>query len=145
MTTPTLDRQVESRLGEHNVRYTRGRRAVIEALLSSDGPKSAAELDGSLSDLPLSSLYRTLGVLESAGVVAPHHGSRGVTRYEIADWLRGHHHHVVCIDCGAVEDIEIPERDERLLDEVIGAAAKSVAFEPVDHSLEIVGRCSNCS
>ena len=145
MTTPTLDRQVESRLGEHNVRYTRGRRAVIEALLSSDGPKSAAELDGSLSDLPLSSLYRTLGVLESAGVVAPHHGSRGVTRYEIADWLRGHHHHVVCIDCGAVEDIEIPERDERLLDEVIGAAAKSVAFEPVDHSLEIVVRCSNCS
>lgn len=145
MTTPTLDRQVESRLGEHNVRYTRGRRAVIDALVTSDGPKSAAELDSVLPDLPLSSLYRTLGVLENAGVVAPHHGSRGVTRYEIADWLRGHHHHVVCVECGAVEDIEISARDERLLDELIGAASESVAFDPIDHSLEIVGRCSNCA
>lgn len=145
MTTPTLDRQVESRLGEHKVRYTRGRRAVIDALVTSDGPRSAAELDATLPDFPLSSLYRTLGVLEHAGVVAPHHGSRGVTRYEIAEWLSGHHHHVVCIDCGAVEDIEIPAEDERLLDELIGGVSKSVAFDPIDHSLEIVGRCVNCA
>lgn len=144
MTTPTLDRQVESRLREQNVRYTRGRRAVIDALVTSDGPKSAAELDDLLSGLPLSSLYRTLGVLEDAGVVAPHHGTRGVTRYEIADWLRGHHHHVVCVDCGAVEDIEIPAEDESLLDGLIRGVSRSVSFHPIDHSLEIVGRCSNC-
>ena len=145
MTTPTLDRQVESRLREHDVRYTQGRRAVIAALVSSDGPRSAAELDVLLPDFPLSSLYRTLGVLEGAGVVSPHHGSRGMTRYEIADWLRGHHHHIVCIDCGAVEDVEIPARDERLLDGLIDDVTKPVSFEPIDHSLEIVGRCSNCA
>ena len=144
MTKPVVDRQVETRLDEHEVRYTKGRRAVVEALASSDGPRSVAELDALLTEVPLSSLYRTLALLGEVGVVAPHHGARGLTRYEIADWLRGHHHHLVCSECGAVEDVEMPERDERRLEALIHDVTTPVGFETVDHSLEIVGRCSKC-
>ena len=68
MTTPTLDREVERRLADSDVRYTRGRRVVIRALAEADGPRSAAELSKAIGEsVPLSSLYRSLAVLEEAG------------------------------------------------------------------------------
>ena len=44
----------------------------------------------------------------------------GITRYEMAEWLAGHHHHLVCIECGAVEDIELPEGLELELERLVG-------------------------
>ena len=95
--------------------------------------------------MPLSSLYRSLTVLEEAGVLAPHHGAKGLTRYEMAEWLTGHHHHLVCVSCGVVEDIEIPETHERSLRSLIADVSGAAAFAPSDHSLEIEGRCARCS
>ena len=67
MTTPTIDREIERRLAEAEVRYTKGRRMVIDALAEADGPRSAAELSETIGDtVPLSSLYRSLAVLEEA-------------------------------------------------------------------------------
>lgn len=140
------DRQVEDRLGEAGVRYTGGRRLVVAALERSDGPLSAAELHRELvGKVPVSSLYRTLSVLEEAGVVEPHHGARGVTRYEIAEWLAGHHHHLVCGNCGAVEDIELPRRLELRLEHLVGQASALSSFSAKGHSLEVDGLCARCA
>jgi len=139
----TVDQRVEERLAARGIRYTRGRRSVIAALSRADGPRSAAELAPSVP-VPVSSLYRSLGVLEEAGVLAPHHGARGVTRYELAEWLAGHHHHLVCVECGAVEDVEVPRgREAAIRDLVVEIAARS-GFEALDHVLEIEGRCGAC-
>lgn len=138
-------RQVEQRLRDRRVRMTTARRTVVEALDSADGPRSAAEiLDGLGGRVPLSSLYRTLTVLEDAGVLAPHHGVRGLTRYELAEWLTGHHHHLVCTGCGVVEDIPIPTAVEQQLHTLVGALATTSGFEADDHVLEIEGRCGRC-
>jgi Fur family transcriptional regulator, ferric uptake regulator len=146
MATSTVDRQVEGQLRQHGIRYTTGRRAVISALAGAEGPRSAAELHADLAPaVPLSSLYRSLTVLEEAGVLAPHHGTKGLTRYEIAEWLAGHHHHLVCVSCGSVEDIEIPEDHERRLRDLISDVAAAASFMPSDHSLEIEGRCARCA
>lgn len=146
MTTGGIDRQVETRLGSRGIRYTKGRRAVVAALAKADGPKSAEELHRDLdASVPLSSLYRSLTVLERAGVVAPHHGTKRLTRYEIAEWLAGHHHHLVCTHCGQVEDVDISADDERRLHSVIGHVSAAALFAPMDHSLEIEGRCARCS
>lgn len=140
-----MERQVQERLRAAGVRFTAGRRAVIEGLTRADGPLSAAELHAHLQPrVPLSSLYRSLAVLETAGVVAPHHGARGVTRYELAEWLAGHHHHTVCVDCGAVEDITLPAARERELHLLAAEAAAEEGFAASDHSLEIEGRCLRC-
>ena len=142
----TIDEQVETRLREHDVRYTSGRRTVVGALRQADGPLSAAELsDVLVGAVPLSSLYRSLTVLEEAGVVVPHHGTKGITRYELAEWLMGHHHHLVCVGCGSVDDIDVPAHHEATVREVVTAIGASAAFQATSHVLEIEGRCATCA
>ncbi len=146
MTTTGFDREVERRLLDHNVRYTTGRRAVVAALAAGDGPRSAAELHAAMGGaVPLSSLYRTLTVLGDAGVVVPHHGAKDLTRFELAEWITGHHHHLVCVDCGLVEDFELDPADERRLHDLVDEVGADVAFNPTAHTLEIEGRCGACS
>ena len=140
------DRQLEERLSACGVRYTGGRRQVVTALQHSDGPKSAAELHAELAGVvPVSSIYRTLAVLEEAGVVEPHHSARGITRYEIAEWLAGHHHHLVCVKCGAVEDIALPKVMERQLERLVGEVSGLSSFSATGHSLEVDGHCPRCA
>lgn len=146
MTSPSVDREVEKRLSEHDVRYTRGRRVVVSALAAADGPKSAAELHSDIGpSVPLSSLYRSLTTLEETGVVMHHFGAKNITRYELAEWLTGHHHHLVCIDCGAVEDIEIPKAQESQVVGLVDRVSAAASFTPIDHALEINGRCARCA
>lgn len=145
MTTPTVDRQIERRLADADVRYTKGRRVVIRALAEADGPRSAAELSRVIGEsVPLSSLYRSLAVLEEAGVLAPHFSSPGLTRYELAEWLSGHHHHLVCICCGMVQDIEVADGVEQRLQEIVAGIASGASFSELNHALEIEGHCAGC-
>lgn len=146
MTQSALDRQVEQRLNESDVRYTRGRRAVVQAMAQIDGPKSAAELGEIVgSSVPLSSLYRTLAVLEEAGILSPHYSLPGVTRYELAEWLTEHHHHLLCIDCGQVEDLPADETTEQQLRALVSTVAKTASFTETNHALEIEGQCAKCA
>ena len=146
LTNSNLDRQVEPRLKSVDVRYTKGRRTVVNALAGAEGPRSAAELSREIGDdVPLSSLYRTLSILEEAGVLTPHFSSRGLTRYELAEWLSGHHHHLVCIDCGQVEDIDANPEVENQLQAVVTTVATSASFRETNHALEIEGLCVRCA
>jgi Fe2+ or Zn2+ uptake regulation protein len=141
----TVDQRVSEKLADSGVRYTRARRSVVAALGRAEGPRSAAELASSLEpEVPVSSLYRSLGVLEEAGVIAPHHGTRGVTRYELAEWLAGHHHHLVCVACGTIEDVTVPKGEEVAIRRLVEILAQGAGFTPLDHVLEIEGRCSQC-
>lgn len=146
MAKSTLERQVELKLLDHDVRLTSGRKIVIEALARASGPLSAAELHQALGPkIPLSSLYRSLAVLEDADVVAHHLGAKGLTRYELAEWLTGHHHHLVCVQCGSVDDVEIPASQEESVRDLVSEIAASSGFEPSDHALEIEGLCRRCT
>lgn len=144
--TSALDRDVEHRLRDHDARYTTARRAVVAALAAADGPRSAAELNAAIgAAVPVSSLYRTLAVLESAEVVVLHFAAKGVARYELAEWITGHHHHLICIECGSVEDIAIPQPYEAKVRDLVDQIGSSVSFTPVAHALEIEGRCADCA
>ena len=146
MPTASLDREVANRLGERDVRYTSGRRAVVGALAMADGPMSAAELHAAAGGrVPLSSIYRSLTVLEEAGVLAPHHGAKGLTRYELAEWLGGHHHHLICIECGSVEDVDVADRHEVEVHRIVDDISAAASFTPLNHALEIEGRCARCT
>lgn len=137
---------IAERLAAAGVRYTSARRRVMAGLLRASGPRSAAELHADLRrTVPLSSLYRSLTVLEEAGVVVPHHSARGLTRYEPAEWLSGHHHHLVCAVCGRVEDLEVLPGDERRMAVLVDAIATRAGFRPGGHTLEIEGRCRGCA
>lgn len=146
MSTTSIDRQIERRLAEAEVRYTKGRRAVINALAEANGPRSAAELSRVIGEsVPVSSLYRSLAVLEEAGVLAPHFSSPGLTRYELAEWLSGHHHHLVCIDCGQVQDLPASPPVEQRLQQIVSDVARDASFIETNHALEIEGHCARCA
>lgn len=146
MQATRLEREIQSRLSEHEIRFTQGRKAVVAALAASEGPRSAAEIHETIhGGVPLSSLYRSLAVLEDAGVLEPHHGTKGITRYELAEWLTGHHHHLVCVDCGSVDDIHLSTAAEAELERLVSTITAEAGFRGTGHSLEIDGRCGRCS
>lgn len=146
MTTSNLHRQVEMRLAADAVRYTNGRKTIVAALATANGPRSAAELHADLgAAVPLSSVYRTLTVLEEADIVVPHFATKSLARYELAEWLTGHHHHLVCVNCGSVEDVDVPESYETQVDGLVSAISAVSAFRPTNHALEIEGHCRRCA
>lgn len=139
-----LHESVRRTLSSHEVRYTSGRKRVIETLRAATGPRSAAELLDETSGVPLSSLYRSLTVLDEAGVLRRRHDADGLARYELAEWLTGHHHHAVCTECGAVEDIELGDTAEHSLESMLHGLSRSTGWELTGHSLEVEGTCRAC-
>ena len=140
-----LERDVEQRLAGHGVRFTSGRRRVLDAITAADGPRTATEIHSSLDAVPLSSLYRSLGVLTDAGVLALHHGADETTRYELSESLSEHHHHLVCVSCGAISDVAASEEQEATVDRLVVALADTAGFTVTGHRLEIEGMCVRCA
>lgn len=142
---PRIDEQVRRHLAERNIRYTRGRKALIKAVQLAGGPLSAAELHSQVKrSVPISSLYRSLATLEEAGVLSLHHGQGKIARFELAEWLTGHHHHVLCIECGKVDDVELDDDSEQLLERLATVAGGQLGFQESGHRLEIEGLCRKC-
>jgi len=138
-------RTVAEHLAGRGVRFTRARRLVVEALDAAGGPRTAAELHDRLRPaVPLSSLYRTLTVLEDAGVISREHDAEGVARHELAEWLTGHHHHLVCVQCGAVVDVDVPANLEARLGPLMEEIASSAGFAATGHRIDVEGRCPAC-
>lgn len=146
MAAPTeLDRAVTSRLAKHDLRYTAGRRRLVTGLRSAAGPVTLPELLDLAADLPQSSAYRNLSLLETAGVVRRlvHGGDHA--HYELAEELTGHHHHLICESCGSVRDFTLPPALERALDQAFVSIAADVDFVPADHVVDVYGRCASCT
>lgn len=136
---------VHRRLHESGIRYTGGRRAVVTTIQMATGPRTAAELaNAATGDLPVSSLYRSLAIFGETGILKKHHGSDGIARYELAEWLTGHHHHVVCVACGAIEDVDVPDAAERALHDIASSLGAQAGFRVLDHVLEVEGVCLGC-
>jgi Fur family transcriptional regulator, ferric uptake regulator len=135
---------VAARLRRVDQRYTSGRRALVDALAATDRPLTTAELVATGPRLPQSSTYRSLAVLEQAGVVRRVMGSDEYSRFELAEELTGrHHHHLVCVSCGGVEDFEPPARVERTLADAIGRLVTSTGFRAEAHRLDVLGTCAS--
>jgi Fur family ferric uptake transcriptional regulator len=140
-----VERQVAAHLAERDARFTRSRRQVVRFLHAAEGPLSASGLHAGLDGaVPLSSLYRTLSVLEEAGVLAREHDADGTARYELAEWLTGHHHHLVCLRCGAIEDVEIDTESEAEMSALVARIAADRGFAASGHRIDIEGRCPRC-
>jgi Fur family ferric uptake transcriptional regulator len=135
-----------ARLRRVDQRYTSGRRVLVEALLAAGRPVTTAELVAARPELPQSTTYRNLAVLEQAGVVRRVLGTDEYARFELAEELTGnHHHHLVCVSCGAVEDFEPPRRVEQSLADAIGTLTTGTGFRAETHRLDLLGTCGSCA
>jgi Fe2+ or Zn2+ uptake regulation protein len=135
---------VAARLEAAGQRYTSSRRTLVGALVRVGRPLSIAEILAVAPELPQSSAYRNLVVLEKAGAVG-----RILTadsaRFELADGIREHHHHLVCLSCGAVIDVTLGTGSEQALDAATENVAEATGFQPTGHRFDILGVCARCA
>lgn len=133
-----------ARLRALDRRYTRGRRTLVEVLATTDAPLSIPQLLDRESSLAQSSTYRNLAVLEGAGIVHRIVTADEFARYELAEHLTEHHHHLVCSGCGEVEDFTVPEGLESEIDAALRRIASRRGFAVDHHRLDLVGACARC-
>lgn len=143
--TSELERAINDRLADHELRYTRARRAIVEGLKTADGPITLPELLAVSPQLAQSSAYRNLALLEEAGVVRRlvHGGEHA--HFELAESLTEHHHHLICELCGVVRDITLDASLERTLDRSFDSLADAEGFTPTHHTVDVYGVCGDCA
>lgn len=129
-------------LREHNLPVTAQRLAIAEVLLETDSHLSAEEIAQAASrggrDVGTATVYRTIDLLVKSGLVVERDFGEGFRRFEAARDAP-HHEHLVCTQCGRVEEF----RDERL-ERMTTIVAESRGFARQQHRLVIHGICGDC-
>lgn len=91
------------------------------------------------ADIGLATVYRVLSQFEQADILARSHFESGKAVYELNEGQ--HHDHLVCLDCGRVEEFYDAEIEKRQ-----NAVAKARGFAIADHALSLYANCMrvNC-
>ncbi len=128
---------MENALRDEGVRLTRQRRVLLQVLADADDHPDANELHRRAHSIDpkvsLATVYRTLSVLEGAGVIDRHAFEGKPARFETAD--RPHHDHLIDLETGDVVEFR-SEKIERLQAEI----AAELGYDIVHHRLELYGR-----
>jgi Fe2+ or Zn2+ uptake regulation protein len=133
------------RLRTDGQRYTGGRRTLVDTLARSDRPLTIAEVLARVDGLAQSSAYRNLAVLERAGVVRRVVGADEFARFELAEGLTSHHHHLICSACGQVVDFALDPQVEATLERALDRVARNGGFTVESHRLDLLGVCDACA
>jgi len=117
---------------------------VIEgALRRASGFRSAQELHADLSrteeKVGLSTVYRHVTALVSAGVLDAVQTADGETVFRLCG-TEAHHHHVVCRVCGFSAEVQAPEVEVWAV-----AVSRDAGFTDVTHTVEVFGTCASCA
>ena len=126
-------------LRKAGLKVTLPRLKILEILENSSTRHLSAEdiyrtLLDSQEDIGLATVYRVLTQFEAAGLVTRHHFEDGMAVFELNQGT--HHDHIVCLDCGRVEefmDEGIEERQEEIV--------KRLGYELRDHAMTLYGHC----
>lgn len=138
MTSPkTRSESFEAALKAAGVRMTRQRRTILDVLAVSAEHPDANDLFRQViardTSISLSTVYRTMRILEDRGAIERHVFDDGRARFEQAG--RDHHDHLIDIDTGKVIEFR-SEKIEQLQAEI----AAELGYEIVRHRLELYGR-----
>ncbi|HSW18101.1 MAG TPA: ferric iron uptake transcriptional regulator [Ramlibacter sp.] len=87
------------------------------------------------SDIGLATVYRVLTQFEQAGILSRSHFESGKAVYELNEGT--HHDHMVCLDCGRVEEFYDAEIEKRQ-----NAVALAKGFAIADHALSLYAHCT---
>lgn len=133
---------IVNKLSELGYRLTPQRIMILSAIENSNDHISAEEIYARVMakypHVNISTVYRTLELLKRLGLVTETDLGGGRVRYHPAE--KGHHHHLVCQECGIIIDL-----DESLLTSLKDALLREHKFIADLRHLAIFGRCVNCS
>ncbi len=136
-----MQNEILNLLKENKIKITNERKEIINLLYETGFPLSASDvflrIKPQLPKANLTTVYRNLEMLEGLGLVKRLGFNKTSFSYELVT-NRQHHHHVVCDQCGKVDELE--SVSEKFINEV----AKLTNFKIRDHNLEFFGLCESC-
>ena len=123
-------------------RVTIPRQAILRILRSHRRPLTIKEIHKYLSpgDCDLTTVYRSMHLLERMAIVKRFDLGQGAARFEmLGEGDDGHHHHLVCTRCS-----DIVELEECFPEELQHKIAAANGYARVTHRLEFFGVCPRC-
>ena len=130
-------------LKSNNLKYTTQRELILEIIYDNNGHFTPEDIYNLIKEnypdvkLGIATVYRTLTLLEDANIVSSiSFGTQG-KKYEFG--LKEHHDHLVCLECGGIEEFfdETIEKQQE-------AIAKKFNFKMTNHVMKITGICKTC-
>jgi len=137
--------RVKEQLHKASYKLTPQREATVRVLLENEADHLSAEdvylkVKDKAPEIGLATVYRTLELLAELKVVDKINFGDGVARFDLRkEGAKHFHHHMVCMECGAVDEIE-----EDLLEDVERRVEKEFNFKILDHRLTFHGICHRC-
>ncbi len=137
--------KIKKLLHSSSYKLTPQREATVRVLLENEEDHLSAEdvyllVKEKYPEIGLATVYRTLELLTELKIVDKVNFGDGVARYDLRKEGENHfHHHLVCIECGSVEEIQ-----EDLLDDVEEIVEERWHFIVKDHRLTFHGICREC-
>ena len=132
---------LRTRLAESGCRITPQRLAILDALVNGASHPTAEEIYALVLKVSpttsLATVYKTLDTLKALGEVQELELGSGRNHYDAVDPVA--HPHVVCTQCGRIEDVRI-EGASRLLEE----ASRASGYQLLTERLEFFGICHSC-
>jgi Fur family ferric uptake transcriptional regulator len=126
-------------LRRKGLKTTTQREAIVDAFLSASGHVALEDLLTNARKkhprVGLATVYRTVKLMEEAGLAASRQFSSGHTLYELAG-ARAHHDHLICEKCGFIQEFESDE-----IERLQTNAAKRLGFNVIRHRHELFGLC----
>ena len=133
--------QIAGTLAARGLRFTRQRRAVLDAVAEASSSVSPVQVFDAARErcpeLGLTTVYRTLDLLSEIGALRRVHGPDHCEAFVPTGAAHGHT--VVCSRCGQV--MEFTECD---IQAVVDAAARQTGFRITEHFLQLSGECPAC-
>lgn len=136
----------------YGYRMTLGREAILEVLSQADEHLSAEDIYMRVHkiypNIGLTSIYRTLDILDSIGLVNKFDFGHGRARYELAESSSGkrHHHHLVCTGCGRIIDYtDFIDEEFALLKKTEEGLSRKYHFAITNHLIQFYGLCQDCN
>jgi len=128
---------VLQRLEDQGYRITPSRLAVVAAVLTHAGHFTVDDIMGQLRGVGRATVFRTMKLLAEIGIVCRVLLENGHLHYRVS--RQGHHHHLVCVSCGGVQDL-----DDCIVADLVGELSASTGYNIEGHWLELYGRCGAC-
>jgi Fe2+ or Zn2+ uptake regulation protein len=141
-----MSKKAKDILSENNISVTLPRLIIIEELLVYRKPITVELLIRKVSNkVATSTLYRVLNDLKRNGILEEFSTPENDTVVELSLNEHDHHHHVFCTKCGEVEDVTLSKDIEKQLGAEISNIQKTSKYLIKEHTLELIGLCSNCN
>lgn len=128
---------IERLLSRRGYRLTSPRRQLLDVMAGLDDHFAAEAVVAAAPHVGRATVFRTLRLLQDLGVVCQVVLDDGALAYRLAP--EEHHHHLLCVQCGAVEDFASPA-----LEAVLAEVEASTGYRVQAHRLEVYGHCPRC-